>query len=85
MAFIFLVKMKKMATAIPTCALYCEESDWGDADATTLWLGGVNIHDFDNDPIKTAHYAEVNLPYHLNPNHIETTDRKPKSGMDAAY
>lgn len=161
-----LVKMKEMDPSIDTCALYSEEPDWGEVDATTLWidrdepspwLGGIDIHDFDNDPVKAAHalgidsvspyigettqelveeahefsmdvivwtvnyeedmekmyemgvdgmitdrpwalreyleskgakirpVSEVDLPYHLEPEHVDVTDKKAEGGMDAAY
>ena len=59
-----LVKMKELDPGIRTIALYSEQPAWGTPDATTLWLGrdetspwlgGLNIHDFDGDPVRAAH------------------------------
>jgi len=161
-----LVRMKEMDPGIETIALYSEQPSWGTPDATTLWLdrdepspwlAGVNIHDFDGDPVRAAHslgiddvspyYKEitrelteeahafgmkvvpwtvnskkdmaalyrmgvdgiitdkawvlrefleeagedippvrkVDLPYHLEPAHLEAEEKKPGNGRDAAY
>lgn len=59
-----LVRMEAMDPEIETVALYSEQPSWGGPDATTLWLdreepspwlGGINIHDHDDDPVKAAH------------------------------
>ena len=59
-----LVKMKELDPEIRTIALYSEQPSWGTPDATTLWLdrnepspwlGGLDIHDFDGDPVRAAH------------------------------
>ena len=59
-----LVRMKDTDPGIRTIALYSEQPSWGTPDATTLWLdrdeaspwlGGLNIHDFDCDPVRAAH------------------------------
>ena len=56
--------MKKIDPGIRTIALYSEQPSWGTPDATTLWLdrdepspwlGGIDIHDFDGDPVRAAH------------------------------
>lgn len=161
-----LVKMKEMDSGIRTIALYSEQPSWGTPDATTLWLdrdepspwlAGLDIHDFDGDPVRAAHSlgiddvspyfkeitkeltdeahsfgmkvvpwtvnsvkdmaalykmgvdgiitdrpwvlrafleeqgeklppeAEVNLPYHLEPDHIKAEERGSENGRDAAY
>lgn len=58
-----LVRMEELDPEIETIALYSEEPSWGGADSTTLWLdrdeaspwlAGLNIHDFDGDPVKAA-------------------------------
>lgn len=59
-----LVKMKELDPGIRTIALYSEQPSWGTPDATTLWLdrdepspwlAGLDIHDFDGDPVRAAH------------------------------
>ena len=59
-----LVRMKELDPGIRTIALYSEQPSWGTPDATTLWLdrdepspwlGGLDIHDFDGDPVRAAH------------------------------
>ena len=59
-----LVKMKELDPDIRTIALYSEQPSWGTPDATTLWLdrdepspwlAGLDIHDFDCDPVRAAH------------------------------
>ena len=161
-----LVKMKEVDPEIRTIALYSEQPSWGTPDATTLWLGrdepspwlgGLDIHDFDGDPVRAAYslgiddispyfkeitkeltdeahgfgmrvvpwtvsfredmeilygmgvdgiitdkpwvlreflegkgetlppLREVDLPYHLEPDHFETEDKKNEEGRDAAY
>ena len=59
-----LVKMKEIDPEIRTIALYSEQPSWGTPDATTLWLdrdepspwlAGIDIHDFDGDPVRAAH------------------------------
>jgi glycerophosphoryl diester phosphodiesterase len=59
-----LVKMKELDPEIRTIALYSEQPSWGTPDATTLWLdrdepspwlAGLDIHDFDGDPVRAAH------------------------------
>lgn len=56
--------MKQLDPNIETCALYNETDDWAGPDAKTLWigrsepspwLGGLNINDFDGNPVKAAH------------------------------
>lgn len=70
-----LVKMKMLDSEIETIALYNEQKTGGSADSKTLWinrnepspwLGGINIHDFDNNPIKAAHYLGIDnvSPYY---------------------
>lgn len=161
-----LVRMEELDPEIETIALYSEEPSWGGADSTTLWLdrdeaspwlAGLNIHDFDGDPVKAAaslgiddvspYYEEITeeqvaeahalgmkvvpwtvnraedmlalyemgvdgmitdkawilrqvleeqgeellpagpceLPYHLEPDHIEAEEGKSEGGKDAAY
>ena len=62
--WLVLVKMKELDPGIRTIALYSEQPSWGTPDATTLWLdrdepspwlGGVDIRDFDGDPVRAAH------------------------------
>lgn len=59
-----LVRLKKIEPGIETIALYSEQPAWGTPDATTLWLdrdeaspwlSGLDIHDFDGDPVRAAH------------------------------
>ena len=58
----FLVRMKEMDPKIDTIALYSEQSMWGptgdtlwaDRDEPSPWLAGLDIHDFDGDPVKAA-------------------------------
>lgn len=68
-----LVLMEELDPAIETIALYSEEPSWGGADSTTLWLdrkepspwlAGLNIHDFDDDPVKAAHSLGID---HVSP------------------
>ena len=70
-----LVKMKEIDPSIKIAGLYSEEPDWGSADATTLWLdreeaspwlGGLNIHDYNDDPVELAHALEIDVvsPYY---------------------
>lgn len=161
-----LVKMKELDPQIRTIALYSEQPSWGRPEATTLWLdrdgpspwlAGIDIRDFDGDPVRAAHtlglddvspyfkeitkeltdeahgfgmrvvpwtvnsvediaamyemgadgiitdkpwvlrefleemgedlppVQEVDLPYHLEPDHLLADDRKSGSGRDAAY
>ena len=164
--WLVLVKMKELDPEIRTIALYSEQPSWGVPEGTTLWLdrdepspwlGGVDIRDFDGDPVRAAHSLglddvspyfkditkeltdeahelgmkvvpwtvnsrddfetmyemgvdgiitdrpwalreflegkgekllparKVDLPYHLEPDHIEAEDKKSESGRDAAY
>lgn len=161
-----LTKMEELAPEIDTVALCSEQPSWGSPDATTLWLdreepspwlGGISIHDYDDDPVKAAHslgfdnlspyweevtaelveeahgfgmkvipwtvnYKEdmeviynmgvdgmisdrpwvlrefleskgeklrpaekLDLPYHLEPDHLEVPDEKVEDGLDAAH
>lgn len=58
----FLTRMKKVAPEIDTIALYSEQPSWGpsgtilwlDRGEPSPWLGGLDIHDFDGDPVKAA-------------------------------
>ena len=164
--WLVLVKMKELDPGIRTIALYSEQPSWGVPEGTTLWLdrdepspwlGGIDIRDFDGDPVRAAHslgiddvspyfkeitkeltdeahelgmrvvpwtvsftddfetmyemgvdgiitdrpwvlreflegkgeklppVRDVDLPYHLEPDHIEAEDKKSESGRDAAY
>ena len=164
--WLVLVKMKELDPGIRTIALYSEQPSWGVPEGTTLWLdrdepspwlAGLDIHDFDGDPVRAAHslgiddvspyfkeitkeltdeahgfgmrvvpwtvnfmddfeimyemgvdgiitdrpwvlreflegkgeklppVRTVDLPYHLEPDHIGAEDRKTDSGRDAAY
>ena len=164
--WLVLVKMKELDPGIRTIALYSEQQSWGVPEGTTLWLdrdepspwlGGIDIRDFDGDPVRAAHslgiddvspyfkeitkeltdeahrlgmrvvpwtvsfmgdfeamymmgvdgiitdrpwvlreflegkgeklppVRDVDLPYHLEPDHIEAEDKKSESGRDAAY
>ena len=71
----FLKQMQKINPNIETIALYNEEPSWNDPEGCTLWLdrqeaspwlGGLNIHDFDDDPVKAAHSLGINAvsPYY---------------------
>lgn len=64
-----LVRMQKLEPRIETVAVYNEEPEWGTEDSTTLWLdkkeaspwlAGLNIHDFDEDPVKAASSLGIN-------------------------
>ena len=164
--WLVLVKMKELDPGIRTIALYSEQPSWGvpegitlwlDRDEPSPWLGGIDIRDFDGDPVRAAHslgiddvspyfkeitkeltdeahelgmrvvpwtvsftddfetmyemgvdgiitdrpwvlreflegkgeklppVRDVDLPYHLEPDHIEAEDKKSESGRDAAY
>ena len=164
--WLVLVKMKELDPGIRTIALYSEQPSWGVPEGTTLWLdrdepspwlGGIDIRDFDGDPVRAAHslgiddvspyfkeitkeltdeahrlgmrvvpwtvsftddfetmyemgvdgiitdrpwvlreflegkgeklppVRDVDLPYHLEPDHVEAEDKKSESGRDAAY
>ena len=164
--WLVLVKMKELDPGIRTIALYSEQPSWGVPEGTTLWLdrdepspwlGGIDIRDFDGDPVRAAHslgiddvspyfkeitkeltdeahrlgmrvvpwtvsftddfetmyemgvdgiitdrpwvlreflegkgeklppVRDVDLPYHLEPDHFEAEDKKSESGRDAAY
>lgn len=59
-----LIKMKELDPEIRTIALYSEQPSWGTPDATTLWLdrdepspwlAGLDIHDFDGNPVRAAY------------------------------
>ena len=59
-----LVKTKEIDPAIRTIALYSEQPSWGVPEGTTLWLdrdepspwlGGIDIREFDGDPVRAAH------------------------------
>lgn len=58
----FLVRMKEMDSGIDTIALYSEQPSWGpsgtilwlDREEPSPWLAGLNIHDFDDDPVRAA-------------------------------
>ena len=74
MDWAFLRVMKKVDPDIKTVGVYSEEPDWGEADSVTLWLdkeeaspwlGGLNIHDFDDDPLKVAEALDIDVvsPY----------------------
>ena len=61
-----LLMIKKLDPKIETVALYVEE-EWG-TDSKTLWLdkkekspwlAGINIHDFNDDPIEAAHHLKI--------------------------
>ena len=69
------VRLKKLNPGIETSALYNEQPSWGEIDSTTLWLdketpspwlAGLNIHDFDNNPVAAAHYLGIDgiSPYY---------------------
>ena len=164
--WLVLVKMKELDPGIRTIALYSEQPSWGvpegitlwlDRDEPSPWLGGIDIRDFDGDPVRAAHslgiddvspyfkeitkeltdeahrlgmrvvpwtvsftddfetmyemgvdgiitdrpwvlreflegkgeklppVRDVDLPYHLEPDHVEAEDKKSESGRDAAY
>ena len=72
-----LVLMEELDPAIETIALYSEEPSWGALDSTTLWLdrqesspwlAGLNIHDFEDDPVKAAHSLHID---HVSPYYEE--------------
>lgn len=69
------VRLKKLNPAIETSALYNEQPSWGEIDSTTLWLdktepspwlAGLNIHDFNNNPVSAAHFLGIDgiSPYY---------------------
>ena len=62
-----LLMIKKLDPEIETVALYCEEESWG-KDSMTLWLNkkelspwlaGINIHEFNDNPILAAHHLGI--------------------------
>ncbi|MBQ3080315.1 MAG: glycerophosphodiester phosphodiesterase [Clostridia bacterium] len=67
--------MEQLDASIETCALYNETDDWEGPDAKTLWLGrdepspwlgGLNIHHFEGNPVKAAHSLGIDAisPYY---------------------
>ena len=63
-----LIKMKELDKDIRTIALYMEDQKsrspysrtlWLDRKKASPWLAGVNIHDFDDDPIRAASYLGI--------------------------
>lgn len=67
--------MKQLDPNIETCALYNEMPEWDAPNDKTLWigrnepspwLGGLNINDFDGNPVKAAHSLGVDAisPYY---------------------
>ncbi len=69
-----LVRSKKINPKVETIGLYVEE-DWNDINSKTLWLdkeskspwlAGINIHDFNDDPIEALHYLKIDSasPYY---------------------
>lgn len=67
--------MNELDPGIETSALYNETDAWAAPDAKTLWigrnepspwLGGLNINDFDGDPVKAAHSLGIDAvsPYY---------------------
>ena len=71
----FLVRAKQLDKDIETIALYNEQKEWGllggmtlwlDREEPSPWLGGINIHDFDSNPIKAIHHLGIDnvSPYY---------------------
>lgn len=67
--------MKQLDPDIELSALYNETNEWEGPDAKTLWigkdepspwLGGLNINDFDGNPVKAAHSLGIDAvsPYY---------------------
>ena len=87
----FLVRMKEIDPGIETIALYSEQPSWGTPDATTLWLdrdeaspwlAGLNIHDFDGDPVRAAHSLGIdNVSPYFKEITRELTDEAHQLGM----
>lgn len=70
-----LIEMKKVNPNISTSALWCEQPSWG-RDSESLrryekekspWLGGLDIKDYNGDPIRAAHAikADIVSPYYM--------------------
>ena len=71
-----LVRMKKIDSEIETIALYNEDSSdngtlWINKDKASPWLAGINIHDFDNNPVKAANYLGIDG---ISPNYESITE-----------
>ena len=87
----FLVRMKEIDPEIETIALYSEQPSWGTPDATTLWLdrdeaspwlAGLNIHDFDGDPVRAARSLGIdNVSPYFKEITRELTDEAHELGM----
>lgn len=71
----FLTYMIRLNPRVRTVALYCEEPAscepadhtlWLDRRKASPWLGGLNIHDFDDDPVRAAHALGIDYvsPYY---------------------
>ncbi len=69
-----LVRLKEIEPKIETIGLYVEQN-WNDINSKTLWidkkepspwLSGINIHDFNDDPIEALHYLKIDSasPYY---------------------
>ncbi len=74
-----LVRMERKEPTIETIALYSEQPSWGTPDATTLWLdkketspwlAGINIHDYNDNPVKATHSIGID---HISPYWEEVT------------
>ena len=83
-----LVLMEELDPSIETIALYSEQPSWGSPDSTTLWLdrqeaspwlAGLNIHDFDDDPVKAAHALHID---HVSPYYEELTEAQVKEAHE---
>lgn len=69
-----LIEMKKLDANIATSALYCQQPSWGRGGEylrpfekeKSPWLGGLDIKDYQNNPVEAAHAigADVVSPYY---------------------
>ena len=63
-----LIEMKKLNPNISTSALWQASSSWESyGNQKSPWLGGLDIKDYDNDPVKAAHAIGVDIvsPYYM--------------------
>lgn len=78
-----LIEMKKLNPNISTSALWQASSSWEEyGDKKTPWLGGLDIKDFDGDPVKAAKAIDSDIisPYYQDTTQ-ETVDEAHKLGM----
>lgn len=81
-----LIEMKKLNPNISTSALWQEQPSWG-RDSESLrryekkkspWLGGLDIKDYQGDPVKAAHAIGVDI---ISPYYVEIS----KQDVDEAH